>query len=124
MSGALLAAIMRDPGQAAHLAPAQWNALVAAARAEQMIGNPAVRLRDGAVPAALGPILADALAEAATDRRRALWEVDRARAAIEPLGIPMVLLKGSAYVAAGLMAGEGRSICELDRVVPRASLDA
>jgi Uncharacterised nucleotidyltransferase len=35
----------------------------------------------------------------------------------------VVLLKGTAFVAAGLDAGQGRSIGDLDILVPRASLD-
>src|SRR3546814_213941 len=47
-----------------------------------------------------------------------------ARRALAPLGVPVILLKGTAYVAAGLAAGEGRSIGDLDIIVPRESLDA
>jgi hypothetical protein len=45
-----------------------------------------------------------------------------ARRALAPLGVPVVLLKGTAYVAAGLEAGRGRSIGDLDILVPRDSL--
>ncbi|MDB5709543.1 MAG: hypothetical protein JWL96_1613, partial [Sphingomonas bacterium] len=37
---------------------------------------------------------------------------------------PLVLLKGTAFVAADLMAGRGRSIGDLDILVPRDRLDA
>jgi hypothetical protein len=47
-----------------------------------------------------------------------------ARRALAPLGIPVILLKGTAYAAAGLAAGQGRSIGDLDILVPRASLEA
>src|SRR3546814_13784719 len=47
-----------------------------------------------------------------------------ARRALAPLGVPVILLKGTAYVAAGLAAGEGRSIGDLDIIVPRESPDA
>lgn len=42
--------------------------------------------------------------------------------ALSPLGVPVVLLKGSAYIAAGLRAGEGRTIGDLDILVPRDAL--
>jgi hypothetical protein len=54
---------------------------------------------------------------------QALWEADRAQVALAPLGIPVVLMKGTAYVAAGLSAGQGRFIGDLDILVPRAALD-
>ena len=47
-----------------------------------------------------------------------------ARRALAPLGVPVVLLKGSAFVAAGLGAGVGRSIGDLDILVPHDALDA
>ena len=45
-----------------------------------------------------------------------------ARRALAPLGVPVILLKGTAYAAAGLEAGRGRSIGDLDILVPRAAL--
>ena len=46
-----------------------------------------------------------------------------ARRAIAPIDVPVVLLKGTAYVAAGLAAGDGRAIGDLDILVPREALD-
>jgi hypothetical protein len=43
---------------------------------------------------------------------------------LAPLGVKVVLLKGTAFVAAGLDAGRGRSIGDLDILVPREHLDA
>ncbi len=40
-----------------------------------------------------------------------------------PIGIPVILLKGTAYVAAGIAAGQGRMIGDLDILVPRGALD-
>jgi hypothetical protein len=67
--------------------------------------------------------LADARASAAQGRAAALWEAEMARRALAPTGMPIVLLKGTAYAAAGLAAGTGRSIGDLDILVPRARLD-
>lgn len=122
MSAALLASVLRDPASAARLAAGDWNPLIATARAERLIGTLARRLEAVAVPAPVELILADARAEADRERRQALWEADRAAAALSPLGIPVVLLKGAAYVAAGLKGGEGRFIGDLDILVPRDTL--
>lgn len=123
MSGALLATILRDPGAASHLVPAQWNALIAAARAERLIGTLAARLDFMAAPASVAPVLTDARDEAAREKRQALWEADRAAKVLGPLGVPVILLKGTAYAAAQLGAGEGRFIGDLDILVPRDRLD-
>lgn len=123
MSAALLVAVLRDPAQALALDGEGWTRLFAAARGERLIGTLAHR-RDGlAVPDRAALILADAHADAQTERRQALWEADRAAAALARLDVPMILLKGTAYVAAGLRAGVGRSIGDLDILVPRAALD-
>ncbi|TKD50620.1 nucleotidyltransferase domain-containing protein [Sphingomonas baiyangensis] len=123
MSGVLLARTMRNPAQIATLDAAGWTALIGAARAEQMLGNLAHRLEGLAMPAAAARILADARASAGQGRIAALWEAEMARRALAPLGVPVVLLKGTAFVAAGLSAGAGRSIGDLDILVPHAVLD-
>jgi len=119
-----LAEAMRDPASTAGLDAAGWSGLITAARAEQMIGSLAHRLEGQAMPPAAARILEDARASAAQWRQAALWEAEMARRALAPLGIPVVLMKGTAYVAAGLDAGIGRSIGDLDIMVAREALDA
>lgn len=124
MSGALVAAVLADPSRGEALTPGQWNALIAAARAEQLIGSVATRLDGIEMPPAAARIMADARASAEQGRVAALWEAEMARRALAPLGLPIVLLKGTAFVAAGLDAGRGRAIGDLDILVPREHLDA
>jgi hypothetical protein len=124
VSAALLVAALRDPGSVATLDARSWTGLLAAARAEQLLGSLAHRLDGIPVPGAVARILADARASAVEQRRAALWEVEMARRALAPLGVRVVLLKGSAFVAAGLAAGVGRSIGDLDILVPRDALPA
>lgn len=101
-----------------------WTALVTMARAEQLLGTLAFRLDGLPLPETVAALLADARASAETGRRVALWEAEMARRALAPLDCPVVVLKGTAFAAAGLLAGRGRSIGDLDILVPRASLDA
>lgn len=124
MSGALLVRALRDPATVRELDAAGWTGLIAAARAEQILGMLAHRLHGLPMPATVERILADARAAAEQGRTLALWEAEMAAQALLPLGIPVVLLKGTAYVAAGLSAGQGRSIGDLDILVPRDALDA
>src|SRR3546814_1887101 len=124
MSAALLVQSLREPASAEGLDAAGWNSLIAAARAEQLIGSLAHRLNGLALPAPAEQAMADARAHARFIRRQALWEADRARAALTETGVPIILLKGTAYAAAGLKAGIGRSIGDLDIMVPFARLDA
>lgn len=124
MSGALLAAVLANPASAAALDAAGWQALIGAARAERLIGTLAIRLGDMPMPAAVARIMADARRDSDRERLQALWEADRAWAVLKPLGVRIILMKGTAYVAADLNAGQGRSIGDLDIMVPQAALPA
>jgi hypothetical protein len=118
----LLVAALRDPASVAGLHPERWTELVAMARGESLLGSLAYRLAGMELPEPVQCILADARSAADQARRQALWEAEMARRALAPLGIPVILLKGTAYAAAGLEAGQGRSIGDLDILVPRAAL--
>jgi len=121
--GWLLAAALRDPASVAALDAPGWTALLAIARAEQMLGTLAHRLRGLPMPAAATRVLDDARAAHEQGRVLALWEAEMARRALAPAGIPVLLLKGTAFVAAGLQTGVGRSIGDLDILVPRARIE-
>ncbi|WP_311267144.1 nucleotidyltransferase family protein [Sphingobium sp. WCS2017Hpa-17] len=122
MSAALLVQVLRDPAQTGRLDADGWNRLLAAARAERLIGTLAYRLDDVSVPDAVRPILTDAKRDTAREAQQALWEADRAAEALRGLDVRPVLLKGTAYVAANLRAGQGRFIGDLDILVPRAAM--
>jgi hypothetical protein len=64
----------------------------------------------------------DARGDAEQARMQALWEAEMARRALAGVDAPVILLKGTAYAAAGLQAGVGRSIGDLDILVPIAAL--
>jgi hypothetical protein len=119
----ILTEALRDPATVARLDAAGWTALLAIARVEQLIGTLAHRLHGLPVPEAAARILADARASAEQGRSAALWEAEMARRALVPLGMPVILLKGTAYAAAGLAASAGRAIGDLDILVPLARLD-
>jgi hypothetical protein len=124
MSAALLVRMLRDPAQAGRLDADGWNRLLAAARAERLIGTLAYRLDDIAVPDAVRLVLTDAKRDTAREGQQALWEADRAADAMRGLDVKPVLLKGTAYVAADLRAGRGRFIGDLDILVPRDAMPA
>ena len=121
--GAILVHALCDPASTARLDASGWTALLAIARAEQLIGTLAHRLEGLPKPAAAERILADAHASAEQGRAAALWEAEMARRALGSLGMPVVLLKGTAFVAAGLSAGVGRAIGDLDILVPRDRIE-
>ncbi|HEX9954602.1 MAG TPA: nucleotidyltransferase family protein [Allosphingosinicella sp.] len=115
----LLTRLLADPTRASEVK--DWTSLLCTARAESLLGSLAFRLADAPVPPHVSAILEDARRDAANARTQALWESEMAQRALGE--IPLILLKGTAYAAAGLPAGEGRSIGDLDILVPRDRLD-
>ncbi len=111
---AILVAALGNPLSALTLDARGWTALLTIARAEQLIGTLAHRLHALDVPPAIAAMLYDARTNAEYQWRTALWEADCARRALMGYGGKVVLMKGTAYVAAGLKAGEGRHIGDLD----------
>lgn len=121
MTGArLLVAALRDPA----IEIRDWTALISAARAEQLIGSLAFRMEGRCVPPRVAALFAAARADAAQARTQALWEAEMARRALAPLELPVILMKGTAFHAADLDASVGRSVGDLDIMVPRKSLEA
>lgn len=119
----ILTEALRDPATTQRLDGAGWTALLAIARAEQLIGTLAHRLDGLPMPRAAARVLEDARASAAQGRAAALWEAEMARRALLHTGMPVILLKGTAYAAAGFAAATGRSIGDLDILVPRARIE-
>jgi hypothetical protein len=116
----LLARLLADPAWARQVK--DWTSLIAIARAESLSGSLAWRLEGQALPPRVEALLEAARRDGESSRVQALWEAEMARRALAPLGVPVILLKGTAYAAAGLEAGLGRSIGDLDILVPRLAL--
>jgi hypothetical protein len=118
-----LVALMRDPSLAADVPADAWAGILSVARGEVMLGTLAHRLADQSLPTAVAAHL-DAAARAADHAQKlALWEAEMCRRALEPVGIEPILLKGTAYAAAGLSNAAGRQIGDLDILVSRDRLD-
>jgi len=118
----LLVDALRDPASTTPLDADGWTALLAMARAEQLMGTLARRLSGLSFPDAVAGILDEARVNAEYQRRSALWEADCARRALADYPGKVVLMKGTAYAAAGLKASEGRHIGDLDIMVAREDL--
>jgi Uncharacterised nucleotidyltransferase len=118
----LLVDALREPASTEALDADGWTALLAMARAEQLIGTLARRLAGLPMPDAVARILEEARVNAEYQRRCALWEADCARRALADYPGKVVLMKGTAYAAAGLKASEGRHIGDLDIMIAREDL--
>ena len=124
---AALSAVLRDPQAALGLVPGAWDLVVRQAASADMLATLARLLQDAGllaqVPAAPRAHLEWALTAAASHARGARHEVERIRAALDGLDVPLILLKGSAYAMAGLDAGRGRLFSDIDILVPKDRLD-
>ena len=118
----LLTKTLSEPAYAMRLDARGWTSLLTIAHAERLTASLAWRLERLKIPPKAAAILAEAKASAEVGRTHALWEAEMARRALMPLGIPLILLKGTAFAAAGLDAARGRLIGDLDILVPRDRL--
>lgn len=127
---ARLVAVLRNLQSARALDAAGWSSLVATARACNLIGALAARLQGLAgearvpVPPAAMHHLDGALQLAARQRLSVQWEAQQVQAALGGLDVPVVLLKGAAYVMSAQGLGHGRMFGDIDVLVPRDALDA
>ncbi|MGE5386964.1 MAG: nucleotidyltransferase family protein [Betaproteobacteria bacterium] len=104
----------------------QWDLLIRQARRADLLPRIADlldklgRLPD--VPAAPRAHLTAALVLAEAQRNSVLREISHVRHALGAIGQQALLLKGSAYLAAGLPAARGRIFTDIDILVPKTAL--
>ncbi len=120
----LLLQVLRDPAVAMDLRPLEWDLLLRQARRGVLLAKLAVLLEPwlDSIPPGPRHHLHAALLTAARQSKLAHWEVDRIRAALQPLGVEPILLKGTAYLMAGLPASQGRVFGDVDILVPKARI--
>ena len=118
----LLLEALRAPEKLPGLPPADWDLLLRVARRARVLG----RLEsDLARAGLLGDIPARAAAHLRAARnviahRNTLisWEVNRLLWALKGIDVPLILLKGSAYLLAALPPARGRIFADVDLLVP------
>lgn len=116
--------ILGAPEKARQFSTADWSALIATARDANLLGALARRLEIAGVRAC-EPAQRHLEGVRRMGERQLLsirWEAHQLQAALGGLGIPVVLLKGSAYVMAYPAIGAGRLFGDVDILVPRAAL--
>lgn len=123
IDGWSVARALTDPASVARLDAAGWTRLLSAARALSLIGTLAEIMTDQPLPYPAARVLADVRLSNAAGLRQALWEAECAQMALAGYPGRVVLLKGTAFAAAGLDAAIGRSIGDLDILVARDGLD-
>jgi len=125
---ALLMGALRDPGGVPSLSVDGCDLLVRTARRAKLLATLHVRLAARGTLTQLPEEVArhfEAANALATYRQRMADQIlDSFRAPFRDLGCPVVLLKGTAYIAQGLPVAKGRIFADVDIMVPRAHLEA
>lgn len=119
-------AALRQPQTLVALTPEQWDRLLPLLRRLGMLGRfyPQLQALDllDRLPAPVVPHLEAAAWIARQHVSRVRWEVNRIERVLGDVAGQRVLLKGAAYVMAGLRCANGRLTSDVDLLVPRRDL--
>ncbi|HZM35235.1 MAG TPA: nucleotidyltransferase family protein [Burkholderiales bacterium] len=124
----LLTLALREPQALAHRSLADWELVIRQGRGTNLLARLAARLEErgllDAVPAAPRAHLDAARIVCRAQEEAVRREVTILREALVRAGVEGILLKGAAYLYAGLPAARGRLYTDIDLLVPRESLGA
>jgi hypothetical protein len=124
----LLIETLQAPARVERFDAADWDLVLRQAQRARLLARlaraveAAVGLKD--LPPRVAERLTAALRVGQLQERAVRWEVNRIERALAPLDLPIVLLKGAAYVMAGLPPAQGRLCSDVDILVPQANLAA
>lgn len=120
----LLLDALRNSGQLPGLSEKDWELLVRLARRVRLLGRLEADLSSAKLLGSIPPRAATHLiaARRVIEHRNRLvsWEIDRILWALGGSGVPLILLKGSAYLMAGLPPARGRIFADVDLLVPES----
>ena len=124
----ILLTALSSPAGAASFETEDWDLLLRLGRATRLLGRIAACLEEQGLLSAIPSRVADHLEAAKVfvehRQRTARWEVSCIQKVLEGLDVPVVLLKGGAYIVAGLPPARGRLLSDIDLMVPAATLDS
>lgn len=128
MERGLLLRALREPESMHGITPAEWDLVLRQARGAGSLARLCAVAQEtgilGALPARVRERLETEYAAVAQQHRLIRWEVTRIRRALARTGVPLVLLKGAAYLFADLPAARGRHFSDVDLLVPTDRLFA
>ena len=119
---ALLRAIL-DPRTLESLDAPHWERLLSCARRNAVLAYLAERAATAGIfddlPEYARSALLAAKMSAARLAQLARWELDRVHRALRPAGVPIIALKGIAYILRGMPHASTRVLADIDIMVPR-----
>jgi hypothetical protein len=114
-----------DASKSKHYSEIDWEYLVRQARTTGMLSRLGFLLKDFdnvLIPDYVKIHISSAEKFWVSQKRILDWEVYNLKRAFKCLELPLILLKGTAYSAANLRAGEGRIFSDIDILVPEETL--
>jgi hypothetical protein len=128
MNGCVLTDVLIEPESISTLTLRNWDLLIRQARHANLMGRLASTLSErhllGQIPVQPRSHLEAALSVAQRQMLAVQWEVNRIQHALADISVPLILLKGAAYVMQQLPAAQGRMFADVDILVPKERLDA
>ncbi len=128
MKAELLLSVLRNASLAEALNEQQWDDLIRQARRTNLLARLAHHLAEtqafSAIPEQIKAHLTSARQMAMRQDRAMRYEIDCIRLALRRLPRPIILLKGSAYLAAGTKNAQGRTFGDVDILVPKSQITA
>ncbi len=119
--------LLRDPEGLAGLSDADWDLALRQARNAGLLARLWVQWRQRGitdqVPSQVARHFDSAYRLYLAQERVVAWEVKQLSKIAAGLGIPLVLLKGSAYLMSGLPVAQGRLFNDIDILVPKGALN-
>jgi len=122
----LLSRLLQAPAETLRLSPRLWDVLVRQARRAGLLARLAETFDEAGLldrtPDGPRTHLESARTLARAQHAQVRREVAWISQALRPIGVTPILLKGSAYLLAGLPAARGRVFSDIDILVPKARL--
>lgn len=121
-----MCAIFINPQAALNLTLPQWDVLIRQARHAHVLARLSFLLETAGLLEQIPAQPLSHLKSAQTYARRfkisLQREIECIQAALKPIEVPLILLKGSAYASAGNQAAKGRLFSDVDILVPEEKL--
>ena len=122
----LLQETLLRPHRILELEAGQLNQLIPQARGARLLASLRVELEQADVlrqlPASISRHLDSAMLVHNKQKRDLTFDGARIRQTLDSIGVKFILLKGGAYLQAGLPVGRGRLISDLDIIVPHQQI--
>lgn len=123
----LLCRALTTPRVLIDRAPSEFTTLVAQARSTGLLATLAVRLEQEGLldqlPREVCRHFRSAAVAQAKQRRDLSYEIEQLKPVFQTLQEPLTLLKGAAYLVAGMRCGAGRVLSDIDLLVPANAID-